>query len=63
MDLAPFSWINPCGYSGLKTVDMRSMGVSVPLAEVQRALAHELTVLLDVSEANSAAGAPQAADA
>ncbi|MDX8122546.1 lipoyl(octanoyl) transferase LipB [Janthinobacterium sp. GMG2] len=63
MDLAPFSWINPCGYSGLKTVDMRSMGVVAPLAEVQRALAHELTVLLDVSEANSAAGAPQAADA
>ena len=63
MDLAPFSWINPCGYSGLKTVDMRSMGVVAPLADVQRALAHELTVLLDVSEANSAAGAPQAADA
>ncbi|MDO8041456.1 lipoyl(octanoyl) transferase LipB [Janthinobacterium sp. SUN137] len=63
MDLAPFSWINPCGYSGLKTVDMRSMGVLAPLADVQRALAHELTVLLDVSEVNSAAGAPQAADA
>ena len=63
MDLAPFSWINPCGYSGLKTVDMRSMGVVAPLAEVQRALAHELTVLLDVSEVNSAAGAPQATDA
>lgn len=63
MDLAPFSWINPCGYSGLKTVDMRSMGVVAPLADVQRALAHELTVLLDVSEVNSAAGAPQATDA
>ena len=63
MDLAPFSWINPCGYSGLKTVDMRSMGVAAPLADVQRALAQELTVLLDVSEVNSAAGAPQAADA
>lgn len=42
MDLAPFSWINPCGYSGLATVDMRSMGVDVALAEVQQALAHEL---------------------
>ena len=42
MDLAPFSWINPCGYSGLETVDMRSMGVPVPLAEVQRKLADEL---------------------
>ncbi len=42
MDLAPFSWINPCGYSGLATVDMRSMGASVALAEVQQALAREL---------------------
>lgn len=42
MDLAPFSWINPCGYAGLETVDMRSMGVSVPLADVQRQLAAEL---------------------
>jgi lipoyl(octanoyl) transferase len=42
MDLAPFSWINPCGYSGLETVDMRTMGADVPLAEVQRKLADEL---------------------
>ena len=42
MDLAPFTWINPCGYSGLETVDMRSMGVDAPLAEVQRKLAAEL---------------------
>ena len=42
MDLAPFSWINPCGYAGLATIDMRSLGVTVALAEVQQALAHEL---------------------
>jgi lipoyl(octanoyl) transferase len=42
MDLAPFSWINPCGYSGLETVDMRSMGVNAELADVQQALAREL---------------------
>jgi lipoyl(octanoyl) transferase len=42
MDLSPFTWINPCGYSGLATVDMRSMGVTVELAEVQQALAREL---------------------
>ena len=42
MDLTPFSWINPCGYSGLSTVDMRSMGVEAPLAEVQQALAQAL---------------------
>jgi lipoyl(octanoyl) transferase len=42
MDLAPFSWINPCGYAGLETVDMRSMGAEATLADVQQALAHEL---------------------
>lgn len=42
MDLAPFSWINPCGYAGLETVDMRTMGVEAPLADVQQALALEL---------------------
>lgn len=43
MDLAPFTWINPCGYSGLATVDMRTMGVTAPLADVQQALARALT--------------------
>ena len=46
MDLAPFSWINPCGYSGLATVDMRSMGIIAPLAEVQQKLAAELVMQL-----------------
>lgn len=43
MDLTPFSWINPCGYAGLATVDMRTLGVDVPLTEVQLALAGNLT--------------------
>ena len=42
MDLTPFSWINPCGYEGLATVDMKTLGVDVPLREVQLALAYEL---------------------
>lgn len=42
MDLAPFSWINPCGYSGLETVDMRTMGIEAQLDTVQRELADEL---------------------
>lgn len=53
MDLAPFSWINPCGYEGLETVDLRSMGVDVPLAEVQRKLATELSELLAVAPPNT----------
>ncbi len=46
MDLAPFSWINPCGYQGLATVDMKTVGVDAPLRDVQLALAHNLTDLL-----------------
>jgi lipoyl(octanoyl) transferase len=42
MDLTPFSWINPCGYEGLATVDMKTLGVDVPLRDVQLALAYEL---------------------
>jgi lipoyl(octanoyl) transferase len=46
MDLAPFSWINPCGYEGLATVDMKTVGAEAPLQDVQSALAHHLTNLL-----------------
>lgn len=46
MDLSPFSWINPCGYEGLATVDMKTVGVAAPLRDVQSALAHNLIDLL-----------------
>ena len=42
MDLAPFSWINPCGYPGLVTTDMKTLGVAAALSEVQAALARQL---------------------
>jgi lipoyl(octanoyl) transferase len=42
MDLSPFTWINPCGYSGLATVDMRTTGVEASLHDVQQALAQAL---------------------
>lgn len=46
MDLAPFSWINPCGYAGLETVDMRTLGAQAALPDVQQALARELLAQL-----------------
>ena len=46
MDLEPFSWINPCGYPGLQTIDMKTLGVTVPLNEVQQCLTHHLHVQL-----------------
>jgi lipoyl(octanoyl) transferase len=42
MDLAPFGRITPCGYAGLATEDMQTLGVDAPLAEVQQALARQL---------------------
>jgi lipoyl(octanoyl) transferase len=42
MDLAPFTWINPCGYAGLETIDMKTMGVTAVLADVQTLLAQTL---------------------
>lgn len=46
MDLAPFSWINPCGYAGMATVDMKTVGVEALLRDVQLALANNLIDLL-----------------
>ncbi|HEX8957472.1 MAG TPA: lipoyl(octanoyl) transferase LipB [Burkholderiaceae bacterium] len=47
MDLTPFSWINPCGYAGLATVDMKAAGAPALLADVQTALADNLMQRLD----------------
>lgn len=42
MNLTPFSWIHPCGYTDLTTVDMKTLGINATLAEIQLALAHQL---------------------
>lgn len=42
MDLAPFAWINPCGYQGLQTVDMKTLGSTASMQDVQSALANHL---------------------
>ncbi len=42
MDLEPFSRINPCGYSGLQTVDMASLGVQTSALEVSELFAKQL---------------------
>ena len=46
MDLTPFSWINPCVYEGLTTIDMKTLGVDVTLQDAQSVLAHKLSALL-----------------
>jgi lipoyl(octanoyl) transferase len=42
MDLEPYSRINPCGYTGLQTVDLSTIGVSVAWADVADVLGHKL---------------------
>lgn len=42
MDLEPFTRIDPCGYAGLKTVDLRSLGVQATWAQVADDLARAL---------------------
>jgi lipoyl(octanoyl) transferase len=46
MDLQPFERINPCGYAGLKTVDLFTIGVETTWEEAARVLAHQLTTRL-----------------
>jgi len=46
MDLEPFSRINPCGYAGLKTVDLSTIGISATWDEAARELAAQLARLL-----------------
>lgn len=61
MDLTPFSWINPCGYAGLQTVDMRSQGADIPLPEMQSALAYQLIKNLTQAPAARATEVPNSA--
>jgi len=42
MDLSPFARINPCGYAGLATVDLATLGVSTEWAVVAQRLGNRL---------------------
>ena len=42
MDLQPFSGINPCGYAGLQTVDLSTIGVGARWDEVADVLGRKL---------------------
>jgi len=48
MDLEPFSRIAPCGYAGLKTVDLATIGVAVAWQDAAQELAAQLARRLDV---------------
>jgi len=46
MDLEPFSRINPCGYAGLKTVDLSTIGVHTTWEEAAHVLSQKLATYL-----------------
>ena len=43
MDLTPFSQINPCGYAGLQTTDLATLGIPTTWDEAASRLVHHLT--------------------
>lgn len=46
MDLEPYERINPCGYPGLQTIDLSTIGVSVSWQEAADVLSQKLLIYL-----------------
>jgi lipoyl(octanoyl) transferase len=46
MDLEPYARINPCGYAGLRTIDLSTIGVSAGWQEAADVLGHKLVTYL-----------------
>ena len=46
MDLEPYGRINPCGYAGLRTVDLSTIGVQTTWEEAAHVLGRQLKARL-----------------
>ncbi len=46
MDLTPFSYINPCGYAGLRVAQARDFGIEESIEQLQQQLAQNFIALL-----------------
>jgi lipoyl(octanoyl) transferase len=46
MELEPYSRINPCGYAGLQTVDLSTIGIHVTWQEAADVLSQKLAIYL-----------------
>jgi lipoyl(octanoyl) transferase len=46
MDLSPYKQINPCGYQGLQTIDLSTIGVTLRWQDAAQRLTHHLVNLL-----------------
>ncbi|MDE1982241.1 MAG: lipoyl(octanoyl) transferase LipB [Betaproteobacteria bacterium] len=49
MDLAPFQFINPCGYAGLAVTRTADLGIEVPLETLERSLVEHLATHIGAS--------------
>ncbi len=58
MDLSPFSGINPCGYRGLESVDLATLGVHALPDAVAMCFATELAMLAEDLERSQAGASP-----
>ncbi len=58
MDLRPFAEIDPCGYSGLATVDLATLGVSTDVAEAGGRFSAALADLLGLDAVDAPAQLP-----
>jgi lipoyl(octanoyl) transferase len=47
MDLQPFERINPCGYAGLQTVDLSTIGVAASWEDAAKVLGQKLSATLN----------------
>jgi lipoyl(octanoyl) transferase len=47
MDLSPFAGINPCGYAGLRTIDLAACGVQASVGQVGDMLARQIDSALE----------------
>lgn len=56
MDLAPFGWINPCGYEGLQTVQLAGYGIRTTVEAAGEALLAHLQRLLPPVRPKAAPG-------
>ncbi len=52
MDLAPFSYINPCGYAGLRVTQARDLGINESMEQLQQQLVQNFIALLQQGKNN-----------
>jgi lipoyl(octanoyl) transferase len=50
MDLAPFSAIDPCGYPGLRVIQLRELGVRAPIEHIGERLVSNLVAAINAQQ-------------